>query len=62
MYRVIVGLTINPGFPIVMDHITDADLKAFTESRESGKLFAKLGNRLIKARLIKDVDVIAKNA
>lgn len=59
-YRVIVGLTNNPGYPIVVDHITDNDLKTFTETRESGKLFAKLGNQLIKARLIKEVDVIPK--
>jgi hypothetical protein len=59
-YRVIVNLKINPGFPIVMDHINDEELRAFAEQRESDQLFVKLGNRLIKNRLINDFEFVAK--
>ncbi len=60
MYTVLVNLTINKGYPIVVNYITDNDLKLFTEHRESGKLFSKLGNQLIKTRLIESIDTIEK--
>jgi len=54
MYTVIVDLTINET-PIVLHHITEDQLKSFTEQKNSDKLFARLGGQYIKNRLIENV-------